>query len=60
MWLGIFSIAAAFVIFLASMEYAAIRDVIVYFGIPATIVLVATAIVAVARSRAGPPDRVAT
>jgi hypothetical protein len=53
-WLGVLAIVAAFVMFAVSVGDAAIRDVLVYFGIPASIVLVATAFVAVARSRAGP------
>jgi hypothetical protein len=52
-WLGILAIVAAFVMFVVSFGDAAIRDVLIYFGIPATIVLVATAFVAVARWRAG-------
>jgi hypothetical protein len=52
-WLGILGILAAFVVFVVSIGDAAIRDVLIYFGIPATIVLVATAFVGVARARAG-------
>ena len=52
-WLGILAIVAAFFVFLTSFGDAAIRDVIVYFGIPATIVLLATIGVAIARVRAG-------
>jgi hypothetical protein len=52
-WLGIVAIAAAFFAFLLSIGDAALRDVLVYFGIPATIVLVATVLVAMARVRAG-------
>ena len=52
-WLGVIAVMAAFFGFLASVGDAALRDVIVYFGIPAAIVLAATAIVAVARVRAG-------
>ena len=56
-WLGILAVIAVFVIFAVSIGDAAIRDVLVYFGIPASIVLVATAFVAIARSRAGPLGR---
>ncbi len=52
-WLGILAIAAAFFAFLSSIEDAALRDVLVYFGIPATIVLAAAVLVAVTRVRAG-------
>jgi hypothetical protein len=52
-WLGILAILAAFVMFVVNFGDAAIRDVLIYFGIPAAIVLAATAFVAVARSRAG-------
>jgi len=53
-WLGILAVAAAFFGFLISIGDAALRDVLVYFGVPATIVLIATVALAVARSRAGP------
>jgi len=52
-WLGILAIAAAFFAFLFSIGDAALRDVLVYLGIPATIALVATTLIAVARLRAG-------
>jgi hypothetical protein len=53
-WLGIVAVVAAFLGFLTSFGDAALRDVLVYFGIPATIVLLATVLVATARVRAGP------
>ena len=53
-WLGLLAILAAFVVFVPQPRAdAAIRDVLIYFGIPATIVLLATIGVAIARVRAG-------
>jgi hypothetical protein len=53
-WLGILAVAGAFVMFVVSVGDAAIRDVLIYLGIPASIVLTATALLGVARTRAGP------
>ena len=53
-WLGVVAIGAAFVGFLTSVGDAALRDVLIYFGIPAAIVLASTAIVVAGRIRAGP------
>ena len=53
-WLGILAIGAALLGFVVSFGDAALRDVVIYFGIPAAVVVVATGIMAVARSRAGP------
>ena len=59
-WLGVLAILIAFVAFLVSIGDAALRDVLIYFGIPAAIVLAATAVVAVARVRAGALGRPST
>jgi len=53
-WLGLLAILAAMGVFIANFGQAAIRDVLIYFGVPAGIVLVAALTLAVARSRAGP------
>ena len=53
-WLGVVAIILACSGFASSLGDAAIRDVLVYFGIPAAIVLLATLVIAAARWRAGP------
>ena len=53
-WLGVVAIVVAFAGFAISLGDAAIRDVLIYFGIPAGIVLIATLAIAAARWRAGP------
>jgi hypothetical protein len=50
----ILAVAVASDLFLVSIGDAALQDVLISLGIPAAIVLAATAIVAVARVRAGP------
>jgi hypothetical protein len=52
-WLGVLGVLATFTMFMLNLGQAALRDVLVYFGIPAAIVLAATAILALARARAG-------
>ena len=52
-WLGVVAIGAAFVGFLTSVGDAALKDVLIYFGIPAAIVLASTAVVVAGRIRAG-------
>jgi hypothetical protein len=53
-WLGVLAIASALFGFVLSFGDAALRDVLIYFGVPAAVVIIATAFLAVARSRAGP------
>jgi hypothetical protein len=53
-WLGLLAILVAFGVFVVNLGQAAIRDVLIYFGVPAGIVLVAALTLAVTRSRAGP------
>ena len=53
-WLGVAAIILASAGFASSLGDAAIRDVLVYFGIPAAIVLLATLVIGAARWRAGP------
>ncbi len=52
-WLGILAVGAALFGFVISFGDAALRDVLIYFGIPAAVVVVATILVAFARARAG-------
>lgn len=52
-WLGVIAVGAAMAVFLVNMGGAALRDVLVYFGIPAAIVAVAALGVALGRVRAG-------
>ncbi len=59
-WLGALAVGAAFAGFIANMGQAALKDVLVYFGIPAAIVIAAMAIVIVGRVRAGALGRPAT
>ncbi|HEY6608666.1 MAG TPA: hypothetical protein VI277_05665 [Candidatus Limnocylindria bacterium] len=53
-WLGVIAVGVAIAVFVVNFGEAALRDVLVYFGIPAAIVALAAFGVAVGRLRAGP------
>ncbi|HEY6609327.1 MAG TPA: hypothetical protein VI277_09045, partial [Candidatus Limnocylindria bacterium] len=53
-WLGIIAVGIAIAVGVISFGDANLRDVLVYFGIPAAIVALAAIGVAIGRLRAGP------
>ena len=53
-WLGVIAVGVAIAVFVVNFGEAALRDVLVYFGIPAAIVALAAIGVAGGRLRAGP------
>ena len=53
-WLGIIAVGIAIAVGVINFGDAALRDVLVYFGIPAAIVALAAIGVAIGRLRAGP------
>jgi hypothetical protein len=53
-WLGVIAVGVAIAVFVVNFGEAALRDVLIYFGIPAAIVALAAIGVAIGRLRAGP------